>query len=389
VTEAGPAGEHEQGGSGGTNGRGTRTRVTLTEISSRAWEHPADRGALTALRQLRGFDYLLRKLAGLWNERALRLVYIGSSVRVDHRQFARLHLLYTEAATSLDVRRLPDLYVIADPVPQAVTLGIDQPFVVLTSGMVDLLDDDDELRFVLGHELGHVLSGHAVYTTMLIQLLRVSLTLSWLPFGTLGMRAIIAALYEWRRKAELSSDRAGLLASQDPPGALRVHMKLAGGGKIDDLDIAAFRAQGEEYLASPDVRDSVLRLLLLEARSHPFAVVRAAELQRWVDDGSYTRILRGNYPRRSEDANATVQEDTKEATRHYRQAFERSQDPLVSLVRDVGGGLANVRDWATGWLRGGPRDRDADGGGNGDGDGEAGGGEPRDTDPDRDPDPRA
>src|SRR4029453_16173648 len=72
VTEAGPAGEHEQGGSGGTNGRGTRTRVTLTEISSRAWEHPADRGALTALRQLRGFDYLLRKLAGLWNERALR-----------------------------------------------------------------------------------------------------------------------------------------------------------------------------------------------------------------------------------------------------------------------------------------------------------------------------
>jgi hypothetical protein len=334
------------------------TRVKLTDLSSRAWEHPADRGALTALRQLRGFDYLLRKLAGLWNERALRLVYIGSSVRVDHRQFARLHLLYTEAATSLDVRRLPDLYVIADPVPQAVTLGIDQPFVVLTSGMVDLLDDDDELRFVLGHELGHVLSGHAVYTTMLIQLLRVSLTLSWLPFGTLGMRAIIAALYEWRRKAELSSDRAGLLASQD-------------------------------YLASPDVRDSVLRLLLLEARSHPFAVVRAAELQRWVDDGSYTRILRGNYPRRSEDANATVQEDTKEATRHYRQAFERSQDPLVSLVRDVGGGLANVRDWATGWLRGGPRDRDADGGGNGDGDGEAGGGEPRDADPDRDPDPRA
>jgi hypothetical protein len=346
-----PGGGSGSGGGGSTVERAARSRVTLTDISSRAWEHPADRGALTALRQLRGFDYVLRKLAGLWNERALHLVYGGSAVRVDHRQFSRVHRLFTEAATSLDVRELPDLYVWADPVPQAMTIGIDHPFVVLTSGMVDLLDDD-ELRFVLGHELGHALSGHALYTTMLVQLLRMSMTLSWLPFGTLGLRAIIAALYEWRRKAELSCDRAGLLAGQDPAAALRQHMKLAGGGRLDDLDIAAFRAQGEEYLATPDVRDSVLKLLLLEARSHPFAVVRAAELQRWVDEGAYTRILGGEYPRRGDDPHAAMRDDAQDATNHYREAFERSQDPLLSILRDVGGGLASVRDWATGWLRG-------------------------------------
>ena len=39
-----------------------RRRVTLTGISSRAWEHPADRGALTALRELRGFDDVLKAL---------------------------------------------------------------------------------------------------------------------------------------------------------------------------------------------------------------------------------------------------------------------------------------------------------------------------------------
>ncbi|MGH9210941.1 MAG: M48 family metallopeptidase [Acidimicrobiales bacterium] len=347
-----PGGGTDSGGEGPAADRATHTRVTLTDISSRAWEHPADRGALTALRQLRGFDYVLRKLAGLWNERALHLVYTGSAVRVDHRQFSRLHRCYADAATALDVRTLPDLYVWADPIPHAMTLGVDRPFVMLTSGMVDLLDDDAELRFVLGHELGHALSGHALYTTMLVQLLRVSNTLSWLPFGTLGLRAIIAALYEWRRKAELSCDRAGLLAVQDPPAALRVHMKLAGGGKLDDLDITAFRAQGEEYLNSPDVRDSVLKLLLLEARSHPFAVVRAAELQRWVDDGAYTGVLQGNYPRRGDPSDGQLRDDAKEATNHYREAFERSQDPLVSLLRDVGGGIASVRDWATGWLRG-------------------------------------
>jgi len=45
-------------------------------------------------------------------------------------------------------------------------LGMDKPFIVLNSGIVELMDPE-EIRFVIGHELGHVLSGHAVYNTML------------------------------------------------------------------------------------------------------------------------------------------------------------------------------------------------------------------------------
>jgi Zn-dependent protease with chaperone function len=325
--------------------------VKLVDISSRAWEHPADRGALTALRQLRGFDYILKKLSALWNERALRLIFLGTAIKVDHRQFTRVHRLLGEAASSLDVRDVPDVYVYADPQPWARTMGINHPFIVFSSGMVKMLDDD-ELRFVLGHELGHALSGHALYTTMLVQLLRLSNTLAWLPFGALGLRAVIAALYEWQRKAELSGDRAGLLATQDPGAALRCHMKMAGGGDLDDLDITAFRAQGDDYLASPDVRDSVLKLLLLENATHPFAVVRSAELQRWVDDGSYTRVLRGDYPRRDDDRNGQIRDDASDAANHYREAFERSQDPLVSAIRDIGGTLTGVRDKVTGWFAG-------------------------------------
>jgi hypothetical protein len=134
---------------GSGEGRPIGARVKLTDISSRAWEHPADRGALTALRQLRGFDYVLRKLAGLWNERALRLVYLGAAVRVDHHQFPGVYQLYTQAASTLDVRDLPALYVYSDPQPRAMALGIDHPFVVVNSGMIDMLDDD-ELCFILG-----------------------------------------------------------------------------------------------------------------------------------------------------------------------------------------------------------------------------------------------
>lgn len=41
-----------------------RARVVLTDISSRAWEHPADKGALVALRKLKGFDVLLKTMSG-------------------------------------------------------------------------------------------------------------------------------------------------------------------------------------------------------------------------------------------------------------------------------------------------------------------------------------
>ena len=323
-----------------------RSRARLADISSRAWEHPADRGALVALRQLKGFDFILKRLASLWNERALRLVYLGSAVRVDHRQFARVHVAAVDAATSLDVPEVPEVYVLQDPKPWAAALGVDKPFIVVSSGMLELLDED-ELRFVVGHELGHVLSGHALYTTMLMQLLRLSSSIAWFSIGALGLRAVIAALHEWQRKAELSGDRAGLLAGQDPAAALRVHMKLAGGGRLDDVDITAFTQQGDEYLASPDVRDSLLKLLLLEARSHPFTVVRSAELRRWVDSGDYTAILQGTYPRRADDDTASVRSDVSDAARHYREAFERSQDPLVSLIRDLGGTLGGVRDWVS------------------------------------------
>src|SRR4030095_12718656 len=109
-------------------------------------------------------------------------------------------------------------------------------------------------------------------TRRLVQLLRVSNALSWLPIGALGLRAVIAALYEWSRKAELSCDRAGLLATQDPAAALRCHMKIASGGRLDQLDIAAFRAQGEEYHGPSDVRDSVLKLLLLDNNNQTLSV---------------------------------------------------------------------------------------------------------------------
>jgi Zn-dependent protease with chaperone function len=333
--------------------------LRLEDISSTAWEHPADRGALVALRQLRGFDFVLRKLAGLWNERALRLVFLGSAVRVDESQFPRVHREFASAGVTLDAPELPELYVLSDPQPNAMSLGIDQPFVVVTSGLLELLDGE-ELRFVLGHELGHVLSGHALYTTMVLQMAQLSGGLSWVPLGAVGLRAVLAGLYEWQRKAELSCDRAGLLACQDELAAQWVLMKLASGGRAELLDATAFAAQGDEYLNSDDMRDTVLKLLLLEARTHPFAVARAAELRRWAGEGGYGAILAGEYPRRGDAPTASVRADVTDAARHYRDRFEHSQDPIVSVIRDAGGAIGSAVGWVASRLGGAPTTGDGE-----------------------------
>jgi hypothetical protein len=255
-----------------------------------------------------------------------------------------VHRIYAEAATSLDVKELPELYVQNDRTLNAMAVGMKKPFIVVNTGMLELADDD-ELRCLIGHELGHVLSGHAVYRTMIIILTNFILRLAWFPIGVFVLYGIIAALYEWWRKAELSADRAGLLACQDPAASLRLSMKLAGGGDLSEVDTTAYLEQANEYERAGDIRDSILKLLLVAFRSHPMPVARAAEIRRWIDSGQYQQILAGDYPRRENDATASVSEDVKEAAESYRETFARSEDPLFKLLRQFGGGATEFGSW--------------------------------------------
>ena len=311
-----------------------RARVRLAGISSRAYEHPADRSALVALRKLSGFDVLLSKLFGLINERALRLSVLAGAVKVSERQFPHIYALVRDGAYILDLEDVPECYVMQSPDVNAMAIGRDRPFIVITTGLVNL-HDEEELRFVVGHELGHILSGHAVYRTMLFILLALAARVAWMPIGAIGLRAIIWGLEEWFRKSELSCDRAGLLASQDVDAARRCLMKLAGGAQLSELNPDAFREQAQEYDAVPDLRDSILKLLQLQGQTHPFAVVRFAELDYWATHGEYDRILGGDYPRRDNDGSASVGEEVRNAAKAYQDSWSRSQDPLIGMFRGV------------------------------------------------------
>jgi len=313
-----------------------RSRVRLPDISSRAYEHPADRSALVALRKLTGFDVILRNIASLFSDRSLRLMFLASSVRASEQQFPHLYQMMLDGAYILDLPRVPELFISQDPEVNAMALGTDKPFIVITTGLIDLMDPE-ETRFVIGHELGHVLSGHSVYRTMLFHLIGLAARLALVPIAWMGLKAVIWGLEEWFRKSELSCDRAGLLAGQDIPAGRRALMKLAGGPQLAELSADAFLEQAREYDAVPDVREGLIKLLQLQGTTHPFAVVRFAELDHWTKEGEYTQILAGNYPRRDEDRDASVGEEFKSAAKSYQDSWNRSADPLIGAVRGVAG----------------------------------------------------
>ncbi|WP_283138272.1 M48 family metallopeptidase [Rhizohabitans arisaemae] len=318
-----------------------RSRVQLPGISSRAYEHPADRSALVAMRSLTGFDSVLKRMSGLFSERRLRLMFLASAVRTTETQFRALHDMGRDSAYILDLPRIPEIYVQQDPRVQAMAVGFDEPFIVVTTGLLDLMDEE-ELRFVVGHETGHILSGHAVYGTMLHILTRLATRVAWIPLGYIGLRVIVAALEEWHRKAELSSDRAGLLAGQDKDAALRALMKLAGGSRLHEMNIEEFLAQAREYDTAGDVRDGLLKVLNLLGTTHPFSVTRVAELDRWRRSGEYDRIIAGDYPRREDDPSAKVTDEVRAAANAYRESWSQSNDPFIGVLRDVAEGAANV-----------------------------------------------
>jgi Zn-dependent protease with chaperone function len=314
-------------------------KKTFPQISPHAFEHPLDRTALSTLRKIKGFDWLVKKFITAIGEKRMRLFFLASAVRVNDNQYPRLRKLYDEACSVLDIDEKPELFVTQDFAVNAAAIGVDRPFIIITSSLIDMMDDA-EIQTVLGHELGHVMCGHALYTTLLILLLKMWYFFLGIPGGAYAALAIMFGLLEWSRKAELSSDRAGLLVSQDVDVSHRVDMKLAGGRHTEEMSLEEFKKQAQEYEAGGDLLDGVLKLVLVMGRSHPFPVLRVAELERWVESGDYQKILDGDYARRGDEERDSWLDSVKETAASYKEGFDASKDPFMSTLKDLGSGAA-------------------------------------------------
>jgi Zn-dependent protease with chaperone function len=245
---------------------------------------------------------LVRKFNELAADQIAYLQNSAASVRCGPRQLPTLYRLMQDAREILDVPE-PEIYLQRGAEDHAFTAGVARTFVVLSSGLIENFTND-ELLFVLGHELGHIKCGHVLYQMvgrLLIPLLE-GLGSVTLGIGQLAGIGLVSGFYEWIRQAEYTADRAGLLVCQDGRVAQTAIMKLGGGStRLDgEMSVDAFLEQARQHAESAPaagIAKALLFFLYNWQLSHPQVVFRARELDQWVQSGEYERILGGHYPR--------------------------------------------------------------------------------------------
>jgi len=316
------------------------------QISSKAYEHPADRAATSALHAIPLLDQVIKRFTDLNHERRLRQMIVGNSVRIGEEQVPDVWRSYVQCASILDLPAIPSLYTVNGSTVNAMTIGAKTPIVVVNSSLLSGYRPN-EVQTVLAHELGHVLSEHYYYMTALLLLKQV--VEGALPRSLLlglPVQGMYLALLEWARAAELSSDRAAALVMGDPLEPCAVLMRIAGGA-LPGMSLDAFLKQATEYHDEEDLFSRHARFWVELHLTHPIAVRRVKELIDWVQSGDYDRIRAGNYPRRGQEPDPST--EFSAAVAHYKERFNGFVDRTAGSVTDM------TRQFAA-WLRKRPDD---------------------------------
>jgi Zn-dependent protease with chaperone function len=321
----------------------------LIDISPKSYEHPADRAATAALQQIPMMDTVISKLIE-FGERSIKQELLAGAVRLGPDQLPEVWASHRASLARLDIDFVPDLYMWQMPFTNAMAIGSKKPIVVLNSGTVSLMDEH-EIRTVLGHETGHILSDHLLYRTALIILLRIGVrALIRMPFfAGLPLLAIELALLEWYRAAELTCDRAATLVNRSPMTTCQTMMVMAGGAASRKLSLDAFVKQANEYVEWEPGWDKFTRFTREITLTHPYPVRRVSELMKWVRSGDYDRIMAGDYRKRG--MKADPREEAADASDYYSDKFKTIFKEAGEGMSKAGDKASDAADRISDWLR--------------------------------------
>jgi Zn-dependent protease with chaperone function len=317
---------------------------TYTGISSEAFRHPLDRQAEQALRSFPGFDLIARKFVEFIYERPQLVYLMGNTIQVGPRQYSTIYHMFRECVRDLDIYPEPTLFVSQNPLANSYALGQEHPYIVINTGILDLLNEA-EIRAVLAHELGHIKCGHTILIQMAMWAMSAASALGELTFGigNFVSSALIYAFFEWRRKAELTADRAAMLVIDDLNIVMSSMMKISGGSikYANECSLQEFIRQSENYQAlDEDGLNQIYKFLIYNGAqgmmlSHPFAVERVHYLQQWAGSEEYQQIKKGNYQRSpaSGAVDVTAQTNQNQEVENLRKKIEELQREINRIQK--------------------------------------------------------
>lgn len=273
--------------------------------------HPHDAAALRQLENIPGFPTLVKKILQLGLEQMRYGVNMASNIRLSPTQLPELYNHLPPICEKLGIPE-PEFYLEMNPMPNAYTYGDSRIFITITSGLVDLLDDE-ELDAVIAHECGHILCRHVLYHSVAVEILRGADQLGFL--GSLSLPIQLAILH-WYRMSELSCDRCGSIITS-PAVVARTMARLAGGPKsiTAELNMAEWAKQADRYEAirNDGLWNKSLQLYVTLGLDHPFNAVRVREILNWEQSEQYKNLMRnlemGGAGKRCQRCNRVVSSD--------------------------------------------------------------------------------
>lgn len=251
--------------------------------------HPHDAAALRQLEGIPGFGALVKKIMQLGLEQMRYGVNMASNIRLSPTQLPKLYNRLPRICQKLGIEE-PEFYLEMDPAPNAYTYGDSRIFITITSGLVELLDDD-ELDAVIAHECGHILCRHVLYHSIAEEIFKGA--------GKLGLLGDLAtplkwAILHWWRMSELSCDRCASIVTS-PEVVSRFLARFSGGSKeiTSELNIREWAMQAEKYedLRSNNIWDKTLQLYVTLDLDHPFNAVRVNEILKWGESAQYADLM--------------------------------------------------------------------------------------------------
>lgn len=239
------------------------------------------------------FQDFLRVTTSKYREAYNEVENQGEGINITNESLPKMHQQLVDACQILGVKEIPTYSTDWEYAPYHFSNGEKHRRIVMMSGSADLFTDD-EMMFVLGHELGHMACGHKPYHMLLETF--------YMPFvNDAAFKAwasiIKLPLMEWYRISDYTADRMGLLCCQDINAAITTMIKKAGLPKkcYNNIDVLGFIQQAREFEEKfTDTMDRVVKILSIRSAEFPWLVVRAGKLYDWYHSDEYKQIIDKN-----------------------------------------------------------------------------------------------
>lgn len=249
---------------------------TVKALITLKWGDELGRQIYDAL-QGKVVEVLIKKANIMQNSNYYKNILDGHSFKVGPDNLSNYWNIFHEIKEITGFDEPIDFYITGDATINAFCIPSEKDgrshILNINSGLMNIMDDD-ELRFVIGHEFGHLIDSAR----------RIKELIGFVyPEGTTTPLALVNKIRVWQQLAEISADRCGYIACRDLKACISAFFKMSSG-----LD---FEKMGLNFESFIEDNSNKLKTFSesggLNLATHPNNLIRIEALKAFSECGAF------------------------------------------------------------------------------------------------------